>query len=185
LHPIIGINISPHQLQAPDFARRLAARVGESGLTPGAFALELTESAWSVDSTETLEVIEDLRSAGFPMALDDFGAGYSSLSRLLDLAFDVIKVDGRMLVDVPGDATAVKLLLAVFDVAAACGTDIVAEGVETEAQVEFLEAQGISRAQGFALGAPMRADEITPLLRRRLVADPPPRRGSRQDSSRV
>ena len=102
--PMIGVNISPHQLLAPDFAVGLARRVADSELVPANFAIELTESAWTVDSAETLEVIADLRSAGFPMALDDFGAGYSSLSRLLDLGFDVIKIDGGMLVDVPGDA---------------------------------------------------------------------------------
>ena len=164
---------------------RLAAQVGEAGLSPRNFALELTESAWTVDSAETLEVIEDLRTAGFPMALDDFGAGYSSLSRLLDLGFDVIKVDGGMLRDVPGDVTAVKLLRAVFDVASACGTDIVAEGVETEAQLEFLLSHGISHAQGYALGEPLPAAEMTPLLRRHLVPGPPPRRGRRTDSGRV
>jgi EAL domain-containing protein (putative c-di-GMP-specific phosphodiesterase class I) len=185
LVPIIGVNISPHQLLAADFATGLARRIAESGLAPGNLAIELTESAWTVDSAETLEVIEDLRAAGFPMALDDFGAGYSSLSRLLDLGFDVIKVDGGMLVDVPGDRTAVKLLEAVFDLAAACGTDVVAEGVETEAQLEFLLAHGISHAQGFYLGPPMSGDEITPLLRRHLVADAPPRRGTRRDTGRV
>jgi diguanylate cyclase (GGDEF)-like protein/PAS domain S-box-containing protein len=185
LVPIIGINISPHQLLAPDFAAGLAGRVTENGLSPGNVAIELTESAWTVDSAETLEVIEDLRAAGFPMALDDFGAGYSSLSRLTHLGFDVIKVDGRMLVDVPGDMTAVKLLEAVFDLASACGTDIVAEGVETEAQLDFLLAHGISHAQGFQLGAPMSAEDVTPLLRRHLVPGAPPRRGQRTDTGRV
>ncbi len=185
LAPIVGINIAPHQLLVPDFAMRLAAQVGEAGLSPRNFALELTESAWTVDSAETLKVIEDLRTAGFPMALDDFGAGYSSLSRLLDLSFDVIKVDGGMLRDVPGDVTAVNLLRAVFDVASACGTDIVAEGVETEAQLEFLLSHGISRAQGYMLGEPLPAAEMTPLLRRHLVPDPPPRRGRRTDTGRV
>jgi diguanylate cyclase (GGDEF)-like protein len=185
LAPLVGINIAPHHLLVPDFVMRLAAQVAEAGLSPGNFALELTESAWTVDSAETLEVIEDLCTAGFSMALDDFGAGYSSLSRLVDLGFDVIKVDGGMLRDVPGDATAVKLLRAVFEVASACGSDIVAEGVETEAQLEFLLRHGISHAQGFALGEPMPAAEMTPLLRRHLVPGPPPRRGRRADSGRV
>jgi predicted signal transduction protein with EAL and GGDEF domain len=185
LAPAVGINIAPHQLLVPDFAMRLAAQVGEAGLSPRNFVLELTESAWTVDSAETLAVIEDVRTAGFPMALDDFGAGYSSLSRLLDLGFDVIKVDGGMLRDVPGDVTAVNLLRAVFDVASACGTDIVAEGVETEAQLEFLLSHGISRAQGYLLGEPLPAAEMTPLLRRHLVTGPPPRRGRRTDSGRV
>jgi EAL domain-containing protein (putative c-di-GMP-specific phosphodiesterase class I) len=116
------------------------------------------------------------------MALDDFGAGYSSLSRLPQLGFDVIKIDHRMLVDVPGDLTAVKLLKAAFDLALACGSDVVAEGVETEVQVEFLLAHGISHAQGLHLGAPMRLPEITALLRRRLVVGAPPRRGTRTDT---
>ena len=89
-----------------------------------------------------------------------------------------------MLVDVPGDPTAVKLLEAVFDLASACGTDVVAEGVETEAQLEFLLAHGISHAQGFQLGPPMRAEEMTPLLHRHLVGDAPPRRGTRTDTGR-
>jgi diguanylate cyclase (GGDEF)-like protein/PAS domain S-box-containing protein len=182
---IIGVNVSPHQLLAPGFVARFTDHLTEHGLSPVNFAVELTESAWTVDSAEALEVIEDLRAAGFALALDDFGAGYSSLSRLLDLGFDVVKVDGRMLDDVPGDPVAVKLLLAAFDLAAACGTDIVAEGVETGQQLEFLIAQGITHAQGFQLGMPMTAAELTPLLRRHLVAGPPPRRGTRTDGGRV
>ncbi len=185
LVPIIGINISPHQLLAAGFATLVTRYVAECGLAPGNLALELTESAWTVDSAETLEVIEDLRSAGFPMALDDFGAGYSSLSRMLDLAFDVIKIDGRMLAGVPANPTAARLLEAVFELAAACGTDVVAEGVESEAQLDFLLAHGISHAQGLHLGAPMRADAMTPLLRRHLVPGDPPRRGRRTDTGRV
>jgi diguanylate cyclase (GGDEF)-like protein/PAS domain S-box-containing protein len=185
LVPIIGVNISSHQLLAPDFAAGLARRLAESGLAPGNLAIELTESAWTVDAVETLEVIEDLRAAGFPTALDDFGAGFSSLSRLPDLGFDVIKVDGRMLEDVPGDFTAVRLLEAVFDLAAACGTDVVAEGVQTEAQLDFLLAHGITHAQGSHLGPPVRADEMTPLLRRHLATGAPPRRGARTDTGRV
>jgi diguanylate cyclase (GGDEF)-like protein/PAS domain S-box-containing protein len=185
LVPMIGLNFSPHQLLAPDFAVGLARRLADAGLSPASFAIELTESAWTVDSAETLEVIEDLRAAGFAMALDDFGAGYSSLSRLFDLGFDVIKVDGRMLIDVPGDPTAVKLLQAIFDLASACETDIVAGGVETEAQLEFLIANGISHAQGALLGPPARAEQITPLLRRSLVPGAPPRRGTRTDTGRL
>jgi diguanylate cyclase (GGDEF)-like protein/PAS domain S-box-containing protein len=185
LVPIIGVNISSHQLLAPGFAAGLSRRLAEAGLSPGNLSIELTESAWTVDAAETLEVIEDLRAAGFAAALDDFGAGYSSLSRLLDLGFDVIKIDGGMLVNVPGDQTAVKLLEAVFDLAAACRTDVVAEGVETEAQLEFLLARGISHAQGFYLGPPVHAEEMTPLLRRHLVSGAPPRRGTRTDTGRV
>jgi diguanylate cyclase (GGDEF)-like protein/PAS domain S-box-containing protein len=185
LAPMVGVNISPPQLLAPGFAAGLARRVAESELSPAKIALELTESAWTLDSAEALEVIHDLRAAGFTMVLDDFGAGYSSLSRLVDLGFDVLKIDGGMLAGVPGEERAVKLVEAVFDLASACATGVVAEGVETEAQLDFLLAHGISLAQGFLLGAPMGAAEMTALLQRHLVAPTPPRRGPRPDSGRV
>jgi EAL domain-containing protein (putative c-di-GMP-specific phosphodiesterase class I) len=159
--------------------------VAESGVSPGNFALELTESAWTVDSAEALEVIDDLRATGLTMVLDDFGAGYSSLSRLVDLGFDVLKIDGGMLAGIPGDARAVKLVEAVFDLASACSTGVVAEGVDTEAQCDFLLAHGISLAQGLLLGAPVGAADMTALLQRELVAPTPPRRGPRSDGGGV
>jgi diguanylate cyclase (GGDEF)-like protein/PAS domain S-box-containing protein len=185
LAPIVGINVSPQQLVAPGFVARFTDEIAQRGMTSLNFAVELTESGWSVDSAEALEVVQHLRSVGFAVALDDFGAGYSSLSRMLDLGFDVIKVDGRMLADVPGDPVAVKLLLAVFELAAACGTDIVAGGVENDQQLEFLIASGITHAQGPVLGPPMTAADLTPVLRGHLVPGPPPRRGARSDSGRV
>jgi diguanylate cyclase (GGDEF)-like protein/PAS domain S-box-containing protein len=185
LSPMVGVNISPAQLLAPGFAAGLARRVAESGVSPGNFALELTESAWTVDSAEALEVIDDLRATGLTMVLDDFGAGYSSLSRLVDLGFDVLKIDGGMLAGIPGDARAVKLVEAVFDLASACSTGVVAEGVDTEAQCDFLLAHGISLAQGLLLGAPVSAADMTALLQRELVAPTPPRRGPRSDGGGV
>jgi diguanylate cyclase (GGDEF)-like protein/PAS domain S-box-containing protein len=182
LAPMIGINVSPRQLLAPGLATRLGEQVRTHGLEPVNFAVELTESAWTVDSADALEVIDDLRATGFAMALDDFGAGYSSLSRLADLGFDVMKIDGTMLAGVPDEPMAVRLLEAVFDLAAACGTDVVAEGVETEPQVRFLVEHEILHAQGFALTAPLPAPELTPLLHRALVPGPPPRRAIRGDA---
>jgi diguanylate cyclase (GGDEF)-like protein/PAS domain S-box-containing protein len=185
LAPMVGVNVSLPQLLAPGFAAGLGRRVVESGVSPDKLAIELTESAWTVDSAEALEVIEDLRASGFTMVLDDFGAGYSSLSRLVDLGFDVLKIDGGMLAGIPGDERAVRLVEAVFDLASACGTGVVAEGVDTDAQCDFLLAHGISLAQGLLLGAPMGAADITALLERDLVAPRPPRRGPRPDSSGV
>jgi diguanylate cyclase (GGDEF)-like protein/PAS domain S-box-containing protein len=184
LVPIIGINVSPHQLLAPEFVGRFLDQIRRRRLSPVDFAVELTESAWTVDSAETLEVIAQLRATGVSFALDDFGAGYSSLSGLVELDFDVIKVDGRMLVGVPDDPIAVRLLGAALEIATACDSEIIAEGVETPEQVEFLHAHGIARAQGFALGYPLPGGEMTALLREHLVARPPPRRPSRSDAER-
>ncbi|MGA9859165.1 MAG: EAL domain-containing protein [Solirubrobacteraceae bacterium] len=172
LEPLIAVNVSSHQLLAPEFATRFGDQVRSCGLEPSAFAVELTESAWTVDSAEALEVVEALRAAGFGLALDDFGAGYSSLSRLVDLGFDAIKLDGRLLAGVPEDPTAVELLHAVIGLAAVCGSHIVAEGIETAAQLAFLREAGITHGQGYHLGGPMSAAELTDLLRRETIRPP-------------
>jgi diguanylate cyclase (GGDEF)-like protein/PAS domain S-box-containing protein len=176
LAPLIGINVSPQQLLSRGFVTRFAQQIRTAGLSAGNFVVELTESAWTLDSAEALGVIADLRSAGATLVLDDFGAGYSSISRLPELAFDAIKVDGRMLAGVPGDATAVKLLEAVLRLVAAAGSDVIAEGIETEAQVEFLTARGIRYGQGVGLARPAPGAELTDALKLRLVRDTPPRR---------
>ncbi|MGH2876117.1 MAG: putative bifunctional diguanylate cyclase/phosphodiesterase [Solirubrobacteraceae bacterium] len=181
----VGLNVSRHQLLAPGFVSRIGSRLSACDLSPIKFAVELTESDWTVDSARTLEVVEELRAAGFAVALDDFGSGWSSLHRLLDLGFDVIKVDARMLVGVPEDQAATGLLRAVFQLASACGVDVVVQGVETAAQLEFVEASGIGHAQGRQLADAMAASELTPLLRAQLVPGPPPRRRSRRDHDRV
>jgi diguanylate cyclase (GGDEF)-like protein/PAS domain S-box-containing protein len=176
LVPLIGMNVSPQQLLSPGFVSRFDQQVRSAGVSAENFVLELTESAWRVDSAEALGVIADLRSAGATLLLDDFGAGYSSLSRLAGLAFDAIKVDGRMLAGVPGDATAVKLLEAVLDLVAAARSDVIAEGIETEAQVEFLTAHGVRYGQGAGLARPAPGAELTDALKRSLVRGAPPRR---------
>ncbi len=166
---ILGINVSPHQLLAAEFVPRFIDHVEAHGLSPSSFALELTESAWSVDSGDALAVIAELRAAGAVLSLDDFGTGYTSLSRLSSLHCDVIKVDRRMIADVPGDATAAAVLTATLELARACGCDVIAEGIENDAQVDFLLARGVQRGQGFHLARPTPGAELTPLLERHLI----------------
>ena len=170
--PMVAINVSSHQLLAPGFADRLHAQLRAGGVAPSSLALELTESAWMVDAGATLEVVDVLRSIGFAVALDDFGAGYSSLSRLPGLAFDAIKIDGRLLQGVPGDGQATALFAAVVKLAAVCGGAIIAEGVESDAQLEVLRGCGITHAQGFRLGGPMDVAAATELLSRATVRLP-------------
>jgi diguanylate cyclase len=88
-----------------------------------------------------------------------------------------------MLVGVPDDPGAVRVLKAILEIAGACGSDVVAEGVETADQVEFLIANGVARAQGFQLAHPMRGSELTALLHRRLAPSPPPRRIEIEDGA--
>ncbi len=122
-------------------------------------------------------VVADLRSAGAAVALDDFGAGYSSLSRLRQLDFDVIKVDGSLLVGVPADPAATELLRAALGLAGACRAPVVAEGVESEEQVELLRSWGVTHMQGFLFGHPVAADRLATLLRRHCAEPVSPSRG--------
>ncbi len=170
LRPNIGVNISPRQLQRPSFADDFAATVAAGGLEPRRVILELTESAWMLDASRPMSALEQLTGAGFAVALDDFGAGYSSLSRLRGLPVAVIKIDRSFLVDLPDDPQAAAVVEAILALATACGCDVVCDGVETEVQLNFLCERGCRLAQGHALGRPQPLAEITELMRTELIA---------------
>ncbi len=168
--PHYGFNVAPRQLLRPGFAESVHSVVAAHGLDPGDFVVELTESAWALSATSGLQALTDLRAAGFSLAIDDFGAGYSSLSRMRDLSADVIKIDRGLLRRVPEDPQSVAIMVAIFRLAAACDSDVVAEGVESPEQYEFLREQGCRLAQGFGLGRPVTAAGMTELLDARLTA---------------
>ena len=167
--PHYGFNVAPRQLLRPGFAGVLQSVVASHGLDSGDFVVELTESAWAVQDSAGLQALADLRAAGFSLAIDDFGAGYSSLSRIRTLSPEVIKIDRGLLEGVPEDPQSVAILVAIFQLAAACDSDVVAEGVETPEQYAFLLEQGCRLAQGFGLGRPVTASAMTDLLAERLT----------------
>ena len=164
LHPNFGINISPRQLRRAGFVQRFAEQVAAHGLEPSNFVLELTESAWALDASRLLPVLGELREHGLSLAIDDFGAGYSSLWRLRELPVQVIKIDRSFLRDVPQDPQATRIFGAMLRLADACGYDVVAEGVEHEEQLAYLATEGCRLAQGFHLGRPGPVAQIEPLL---------------------
>ena len=170
LLPNIGINVSPRQLQQSRFAEEFAQTVARYELDPSRIVIELTESAWTLESDRTLPVLEHLTEAGFALALDDFGAGYSSLSRLRRLPVKVIKIDRSFMDDFPANPQAAAIVAATLALANACGCDVVTEGVETEAQLRFLSERGCRLVQGFGLGRPQSATAITELLQAELIA---------------
>lgn len=171
LFPNVGINVSPRQLRRAGFAERVAQIVAASGVRPDRIILEVTESAWSVDASRSVPALQRLRDAGFALAIDDFGAGYSSLSRLRELPVQVIKVDRAFLRGVPEDPRANAVVSAMLQLADAYGIDVVAEGIETQAQLDFLVARGCLLGQGFLLGYPLPAPEAENVLAAGLVAD--------------
>jgi EAL domain-containing protein (putative c-di-GMP-specific phosphodiesterase class I) len=171
LMPNVGFNVSPRQLRRSDVARSFAEIVDAHGIEPGRFVLEITESAWSLEASRLLPVLGELRAAGFALAIDDFGAGYSSLWRLRELPVQIIKVDRAFLAGVPDDPQATAVYSAILRLADACGCDVVAEGVEEAAHADFLVANGCRIAQGFHFSRPVPGPECTALLEASIAAD--------------
>jgi EAL domain-containing protein (putative c-di-GMP-specific phosphodiesterase class I) len=161
----ISFNVSPSQLRRGDFLARVRDRISAPGVDPARLTVELTESSTLEDPALAETVVRELDALGLNIALDDFGTGYSSLSRLRELPVSTLKIDRSFLRDVPGCPEASAIVTAILQLARALGRTAVAEGVETDAQREFLAAEGCRLAQGFLLGAPAPPDAvIRPIL---------------------
>ncbi len=173
LDPHISFNVSPRQLRRRDLAPVIAERLDATGLDLWRFTMEITESALMHDPERAIPLITRLRELGLHLAIDDFGAGFSSLARLRTLPVDVLKIDRSFLAGAPEDHEAAGLVSAAIALAEALGMEAVAEGVETEAQRAFLIDGGCALAQGFHLARPLPAEAVAALLPRRSpVVDP-------------
>ena len=133
---------------------------------PDRLVLELTEGALVGDTEVVLDRLHSLKNLGVQLAIDDFGAAYSSLSRLRDLPVDVLKIDRSFLTDVPADPAAAQIVAAVLSLAGGLSMTAVAEGIERDDQLEFLRRLGCPLGQGFHLGRPVPADELVAVLPR-------------------
>jgi diguanylate cyclase (GGDEF)-like protein/PAS domain S-box-containing protein len=155
--PYLSVNVSPRQLARPDLADTLAAVLAQTGVPAAALRLELTESALMTDRAGIGGILHVLRDSGVRVAVDDFGTGYSSLSSLHTLPVDILKIDRSFVERLAsgGDETVRSILT----LARAHGLSVVAEGVETEDQLEALKAYGCDEAQGYLLGLPLSARE--------------------------
>jgi diguanylate cyclase (GGDEF)-like protein len=161
--PRIAFNVSPRQLRRLDFTARIAEHVRASGADPARLTVELTESATFQDLADAEPILRRLREIGLELALDDFGSGYSSLSRLREMPVGTLKLDRAFLREVPDSEQASALVGAILDLARALGRTVVAEGVETGAQLRFLAERRCALAQGFLLARPMPPAEVEAL----------------------
>ncbi|MDA0161021.1 EAL domain-containing protein [Solirubrobacter ginsenosidimutans] len=162
LRPDIAFNVSPRQLRSDGFADRLLARMADADATQ--FIAEITESAAMADPEHTVPLLGRLAAAGLRLAIDDFGADFSSLARLRDLPVHELKIDRSFLRDVPGDGRSAAIVTAIVRLAQALELVAVAEGVEHADQLDFLAKHDCALVQGFHLARPMPADLVTPLL---------------------
>ena len=154
----VSVNISPGQLTRPDFASILQDALSRSGLPGRRLDLEVTEAGFKRDKARAIAALQQCRGFGVSVSMDDFGAGQSSLSMLLECRFDRLKIDGRFIRQASEDESSSGIVRAILALAAANDIAVVAEGVETEAQRDFLIAEGCALLQGYLFGAAVSAD---------------------------
>jgi diguanylate cyclase (GGDEF)-like protein len=151
----VAVNVSRVQLQSAGFARALHGVIAYTGVDPARLELEITESLFMDGSEVVQRNLREAMEAGFPLALDDFGTGYSSLACLKDLPAGKIKLDRAFVVDLPADTRSFGVARAVAQLAGDLGISVVAEGVETEAQLNALREAGVTAVQGYYIARPM------------------------------
>ncbi|SCX76479.1 EAL domain-containing protein [Nitrosospira sp. Nsp13] len=156
----ISVNVSAIQFRQNDFVRVVERAINVSGISPDCLELELTESVvmQGIDSTE--QKLQELDALGVKVAIDDFGTGYSSLSYLQQFTVDRLKIDQSFVRDLPGNIDAAAIATAIVAMGLSLGLRIIAEGVETEAQAEFLQSVLCKEGQGYLYARPMEADEF-------------------------
>jgi diguanylate cyclase (GGDEF)-like protein/PAS domain S-box-containing protein len=154
----VAVNLSARQFNDPQLPEIVARVLAETGLPAGMLELEITESTVMQQTDETLVTMRRLRELGVSLAIDDFGTGYSSLAYLKRFPVDKLKIDKTFIDDVPRDADDKAIVTVIIGLAHALGLKVVAEGVETEAQMEFLQAAGCDLIQGYLSGRPTDAD---------------------------
>ncbi len=161
----IAVNLSARQFQQPDLPRVVAQALADAGLDPSRLELEVTESTVMGDAARALATLTELRGIGVSLALDDFGTGHSSLAYLKRFPFQVLKVDRAFVRDLPAGGEDLAIVRATIALARALGLDVVAEGVEGEAQAECLERNGCDALQGFYFSRPLPADALRAFVR--------------------
>lgn len=162
----LAVNLSARQLLDPGLKDKVLRTLHRHGLNPKALELELTETATMTDAARTLDLFRHLRAIGISLAIDDFGSGYSSLSYLKNLPFDKLKIDREFVTEIDSRADSRAICKALIALGRGLGLSVLAEGVETAAEVEALSALGCTVFQGFYFSRPLSGDDF-----RRLAHD--------------
>ena len=160
----LAVNVSPIQFYKQDFVDQVKMILQQTGAAPGDLELELTEGTLITNVDETVEKIHQLRKLGIHFAIDDFGTGYSSLTYLKKLPINRLKIDQSFVRDITIDSSDATIVDTIIVMAHHLGLDVIAEGVETEAELEFLRNKGCREYQGYYFSHPLPADEFAQLL---------------------
>ncbi|WP_158568822.1 MULTISPECIES: EAL domain-containing protein [unclassified Duganella] len=160
----VAVNLSARQFRDADLVRVVETALAASGLPPGLLELELTESMLMHDARRTQRTLAALKSLGVRLAVDDFGTGYSSLSYLKSFPLDYLKIDRAFVAGLPDDRNDGAIVRAIIAMAHTLGLKVIAEGVETAGQLDFLRTQRCDEVQGFFYSRPLAVAEMTTYL---------------------
>jgi len=159
--PKISVNLSARQFAEGDLSARIAAILDRTGLAPACLELELTESILMRDVASAMQTLGNLKRLGLCIAVDDFGTGYSSLNYLKQFPIDVLKIDRSFVDGLPDGEQDAQIARAIIAMAHSLNMMVIAEGVESQAQLDFLREHDCDEVQGFLLGRPMPARQLT------------------------
>jgi EAL domain-containing protein (putative c-di-GMP-specific phosphodiesterase class I) len=161
----VSVNLSAHQVRKGNLVEVVERVIYTSGLPPEQLELEITESQLMEDIDSTIRTLQTLRKRGVGISLDDFGTGYSSLSYLKRFPIDTVKIDQSFVRDVHKSDDDAAIVRAIIAMSHSLGVRVVAEGVETQAHLEFLRSAGCDAIQGYLIGRPVPESELIALLR--------------------
>jgi len=165
--PRIAINLSARQLRQRGLAGAFSGVMREEGVDPSRIGIELTESALMQNADEAAEILWSLRGLGLEISVDDFGTGYSSLSYLKRFPIDKLKIDRSFVNELSQGGENMAIVVAILGVAKALGMQVVAEGIETSAQLALLRERGCELGQGYHISRPMMAQDFAAWTRAR------------------
>jgi len=169
----LAVNVSPRQFRQPGFVDEVRQMLTQTGIDPARLKLELTESVVLDNVNATVDKMNALKAFGVGFSMDDFGTGYSSLTYLKRLPLDVLKIDRSFVRDIATDASDAVIVQTIIGMAQSLGIDVVAEGVETVEQLDFLKRHGCRSFQGYLFSRPLSLEEFECSLSRRFDVPEP------------
>lgn len=167
----LSVNLAGAQLRQPNLLNRIERLLLQHQLQPGCLQLEITENFIMSQTEEALSVLHRLKKLGVQLAIDDFGTGYSSLSYLKRLPLDILKIDGSFVRGLPDDPHDAAIVRAIIALGRSMQLTVIAEGVETLEQQQFLADEGCEQIQGYLVSLPLRAEEFCATFLRTTVSD--------------
>jgi EAL domain-containing protein (putative c-di-GMP-specific phosphodiesterase class I) len=161
----MAVNVSPRQFQQPNLVSFIRETLDRTGLDPHCLEIEITESTAMANPALTAEILLDLKNLGITIAIDDFGIGHSSLNYLKRFPIDALKIDQSFVGDITRGGTDAAIVSAVIAMAKALNIRVIAEGVETDEQLNFLREHGCFEFQGYLLSRPLPAEALADMIR--------------------